>query len=249
MEQAPEKDIENKLYNYLKENQGKAFTIGALKKKFEAFTIDPLIREYYSKNFLTILKKMRDNGKIKLTQHEGKTHYFIPEIFKSAQDKGVTQHFAPKIFISAETYKKRIKKKYCKQCKKEVIVRYKFQKGDHSLFFPTLASLTQKSIEARKNTGWFCPNCGERVEVLYKKVKIIIFLSGVILLAILMIAGLMIAGELQIYLFVYALILSVLLIIIAIRQLIRWILKKRGRKIFEKIKNQPKEYFDSYIRR
>lgn len=247
MEQAPEKDIENKLYNYLKENQGKAFTIGALRKKFEAFNIDPLIREYYSKNLLTILKKMRDNGKIKLTQHDGKTHYFIPEIFKSAQDKGETQYFAPKIFISAETYKKRIKKKYCKNCKKEVIPQYRRQKYFSIWGFAQL--LSPEAIDAHRNTGWFCPSCGERIEILYRKAKITIFLGGVILLAILMIAGLMIAGDLQIYLFVCALFLSMLLIFIAIRQLIRWILRKRGRKIFNKVKNQPKEYFDDYIRR
>lgn len=35
MEQTAERDIEDKLYNYLKKNQEKAFTVGALKKRLE----------------------------------------------------------------------------------------------------------------------------------------------------------------------------------------------------------------------
>ena len=80
MELAPEKKLEVLLHNYLKENKGKAYTIVALRKRFEAFILDPQIKEYSRENLLTILNKMRDNGKIKLTQREGKSYYFLLEI-------------------------------------------------------------------------------------------------------------------------------------------------------------------------
>lgn len=188
---------------------------------------------------------MRDSEKIHSIQHKGETHYFFPEVFKSTSN-----YFVPEIFISAETgTKKKVKKKYCKRCKKEVITRYKFQKELLKVHvFPTLAFLSQKSIEARRNTGWFCPDCGEKLNV-YKKVKIIAYLSCLSLISILIIVFLFARGEVQLYLFFVVLFLSCFLIIIVIRELIMGILKNRERKTFENIKNQPKEYFDNYIKK
>lgn len=259
MGQAPEKDFENKLYNYLKENQGKAFTVGALRKKFETFNIDPQIREYCSKNLLTILKNMRDNEKIKLIPHDGKTHYFIPEIYDSTQYESNKTHFiVPENFISAEPERKKIKKKYCKNCKKEVISEYRrplIKRGKYYFFFTTYLYFTlrnrfsKEGIEARQNTGWFCPDCNERLAVLYKKVKIIAYLSCAILTCFLMTSTFFTRGELQTSLFVLAIFFFVITILITIWQVIRWILKKSGRKVFKKMKNQPKEYFDDYVGR
>ncbi len=222
------------------------FTIGAIRKRIEAFNIDPQIREYSSNNLLTIIKKMRDIGKIKLTQHEGKTHYFIPEIYNTAQDKGEAQYFTPEVFISAETHRKKVKKEYCKRCKKEVILMYR--KTDYSkwrlifsLIFSSLYS--EEAIAAHQNTGWFCPSCGNRIAVLYKDLKIIIFLSGAILWPILMIFGSITENS---DIILGALILSPVIIIIAIRQLISWILNRRAKKIFDKLQDLPNESLKVY---
>lgn len=269
MELAPEKKLEDMLNSYLKENQGKAFTIEALRKRFEAFTLDPQIREYSKENLLTVLNKMRDNGKIKLTQHEGKTYYFIPEIYDSTQYELDKTHFiVPEKFISAELgKKKKVKKKYCKNCKKEVILEYRRPEiipgRDHkvrhrlSFWFDWFESLrytlrhrfSKMGIEARRNTGWFCPVCNERLAVLYREVKIITYLSFVILTGFLITSTIFTGGELQTILFALAIFFSVMTILITVRQLIRVILKKRGRKILDKMKDKPKEYLDRYMKK
>ena len=169
-----EEAFEDKVYNYLLENQGKAFTIVAIRKKVEAFNIDPQIREYSGSNLLTILKKMRDKGKIKLIQHDGKIHYFVPEIYNSAQGKGETQYFTPEVFISAETLMRKVKKKYCKRCEKEVTAIYRkvHYPLSKKIFNFIMDTETQKSINASQNTGWFCPSCGNRLgSILAKRDK------------------------------------------------------------------------------
>ena len=246
MEEPLEKELEDMLHNYLKENQGKAFTIVALRKRIEVFTLDPQIKEYIGKNLLTILNKMKDNGKIKLTQHEGRSYYFIPEIFKSTQDDVTTQCFAPEIFISAETDTKKIKRKFCKRCKKEVILQKRIREQKVYLF---TSSLDPRNIEARRNTGWFCPNCGERLATLYWKVQIIAHLSCAILTGFFITSTFFARGELQMSMFVLAIFFSVITIILTIRQLKKIILKKSGSKIFDKLKDKSKESLDRYVKK
>jgi len=163
-----EEDFEDMVYNFLLENQGKAFTIVAIRKSVESINIDPHISEYSGSNLLTILKKMRDKGKIKLIQHDGKIYYFVPEIYNSAQGKGETQYFTPEVFISAETLMRKVKKKYCKRCEKEVTSMYRnahypwIKKISHAIF-NFGGGESNQHFEARQNTGWFCPSCGNRI--------------------------------------------------------------------------------------
>lgn len=246
MELAPEKKLEDMLHNYLKENQGKAFTIVALRKRFETFTLDPQTKEYSRKNLQIILNNMRDNGKIKLTQREGKSYFFVPEIFKSTQDETKTQSFVPEKFISAETDRKKIKKKYCKRCKKEVILQKR--KSEQKVYLFT-STFDPRNIEARRNTGWFCPDCGEKLAELDRKVKIIVYLSCVIFTGYLITSIFFTGGELQMSMFVLAIFFSVFTILITVQQMIKWVLKKTGRKIFNKLKDEPKEYFDRYMKK
>ncbi len=235
-----EEDFEYLVINFFLENRGKAFTIGALRKRFEGFTIDSQIKEYSRYNLQTIIKKLSDSGKIKIIQHDMKTHYFLPEIFKSTQTEGKIQYFNPEVFISAEQATKKAKKRFCKNCKKEVVALHRYQKGQDSVWFPILASFTSKSIEARVNSGWFCPNCGERLNV-YKRAQIIGYLSCVILTGFLITSIYFTGGEVQWSMFTLAIFFSVATIFLTVRQLIKSILKRSGRKILEKMKDLPRE--------
>jgi len=238
--EATEKEFEDKVYNYLLENKKKAFTIVALRKRLEEIIVNSQKKEYGKINLLNVLNQMKINGKIRTTQHEGKLYYYISEIFKSSHGDVETYYMAPEIFISAKNTEEKVKKKYCKRCEKEVLVQLRSRKGHDSVLFPTLASLTQKSIEARANSGWFCPDCGERLKV-YNKAEIIGDLSCLSLIAILVIAGLFASEALQFMLYLLAIIFSFVLIFIMVKQLVMWILKKKDRKIIEKMKDLPKE--------
>ena len=191
--EALKREFEDIVYNYLKENKRQAFTIVALKKKLEEIIVDPQKKEYGKNNLQNVLKQMKNNRKIRSTQHEGKTHYFISEVFKSTQNDGETHYLVPEIFISAETVTKKVRKKYCKNCKKEVISQFRFRKGADPLFF--VQHLPQKSIEARANTGCFCPYCGQRLPRLSKKTIIIAWLSVLVLWGISIMYGFLLFQE------------------------------------------------------
>jgi len=238
--EASEKEFEDKIYNYLLENKKKAFTIVALRTRLVEILFDSQKKEYGKNNLQKVLNQMKINGKIRTTQHEGKLYYFISEIFKSSQGDGETYYMASEIFISAKTTEKKFKKKYCKRCNKEVIAQLRSQKGHDSVLYPTLASFTQKSIEARANSGWFCPDCGEKLKV-YKKAEILGYLSCLSLIIVLTAAGLFAGVEVQFSLYLLALIFSFVLISLMVRQLVMWILRKRGKKIIQKMKELPRE--------
>ena len=136
-------------------------------------------------------------------------------------------------------------------CKKEVIIQFKSQKGvkeGYRALFPILSSLTQKGIEARANTGWFCPNCGQKIPIL-KKTKIIAYMSCVILTGFLITSTLFTKGELQMNLFIWAIFFSVVTILITILQVARWISITSGRKTLKKLKDKPKESLDRYVKK
>ena len=100
MESIPEKNLEDKLYSYLEENQGKAFTIGALLERLEEIVLDPevrkhgkkknqiiLVRKYgrkniqiiYSNYIQIILEKLKDNDRIKSIPHQNLIYYWYPD--------------------------------------------------------------------------------------------------------------------------------------------------------------------------
>ena len=68
--------IEKTLFTYLKENQGSAFTLKALKGRIEGI-VDFLERKYCTKdNLKRILEKLVSTGDLQSNEHEGEIHYF-----------------------------------------------------------------------------------------------------------------------------------------------------------------------------
>ncbi|MFW9969511.1 MAG: hypothetical protein ACFFDF_04870 [Candidatus Odinarchaeota archaeon] len=65
-----------KLYDYLKNNQGAAYTVMALQTRLESFVNDPKEREFGNENLETILNKMRAVGTIRSVEKNDETHYF-----------------------------------------------------------------------------------------------------------------------------------------------------------------------------
>ncbi|MFW9942724.1 MAG: hypothetical protein ACFFFT_16930 [Candidatus Thorarchaeota archaeon] len=242
-----EKYFEEVLDKFLKENKGTAYTIRALEQILKKF-LRKLNKKERSSAILEILESFKNDEKIDAIQHNGELHYFNLEIFDYEQySLHKTHYIVPDKFISAGKRYKKIKIRYCKSCKKEVILHFKFRPQNISIWFPKLSTFSEKNIEARRNTGWFCPNCGERIATIFRRVKIVLYLMGVILLAGLLFVGSISRGDLQFYLYFGAIILSGLLVFEAVRQLIKTILKKRGRKIFEDLKGKPREYLDRYV--
>ncbi|MFX0135193.1 MAG: hypothetical protein ACFFDN_16235 [Candidatus Hodarchaeota archaeon] len=84
---AREKDMEEKLANFLKENQGSAFTIRALNNKLEDIINDTNELEIIKENFEEILNKMKSNGKIDTIEHNGENHYLIKKSEKAAPEQ------------------------------------------------------------------------------------------------------------------------------------------------------------------
>jgi hypothetical protein len=147
---------------------------------------------------------------------------------------------------------------------------YRYRRGSTSFWFPILASHSRESIEARRATGWFCPDCGMRVATLFKEVKIVVYIIGVILLAAswlifasslltgidVILPGITESGEyvwvpipLSIIMLVTAITLSVVIVYITLRHVILAILKRIDKKALEKKKDMPREYWDEYARR
>lgn len=69
---------EDLLYKYLKENK-KAYTFRALQKRLNNIISDndENVCKYGRKNLQKILNKMKSDGIINSTLHNGKDHYFI----------------------------------------------------------------------------------------------------------------------------------------------------------------------------
>ncbi|MFX1387795.1 MAG: hypothetical protein ACFE9M_11315 [Promethearchaeota archaeon] len=74
--------IRNKLENFLKENQGSAFTINAISNRLEEIIKDTIQLEYAKENLQEILNGMVSNGKINITEHSGESHYLIEKAEK-----------------------------------------------------------------------------------------------------------------------------------------------------------------------
>ena len=159
MKLLPEKNLNQMLYKYLKENRGKAYTIEALetilKKALHEFN-----KSDRSKTLLEILNLMKNNEIINSIENNGELHYFFFEIYDYDQYKlHKTQYFVPDTFISAGKGSKKIKIRFCKVCKKEVILERRKMEQKKYVF---TSYLDPRNIEARRNSGWFCPNCGRK---------------------------------------------------------------------------------------
>ncbi|NVM37250.1 MAG: hypothetical protein HWN81_16760 [Candidatus Lokiarchaeota archaeon] len=77
--------IEKIIYDYLRENRGKAYTIRALQTRLEnikferAFTRDLKERkDYYENELRRILEKLVSYGDLQYNKHDGEIHYFYP---------------------------------------------------------------------------------------------------------------------------------------------------------------------------
>jgi hypothetical protein len=154
--------FEELLYNYLKENKGTAFTIDALEEILKNFLRK--VKKNDRKNHIyQHLLSMKQLKKVDLVEHNGKLHYFYLKIFdyeKYRQNK--IYYLVPKHFISAGKGSNRIKTKYCKNCKKEVVLQHRYRPQNISIWFPTLSYYSDKNVEARRKTGWFCPMCNKK---------------------------------------------------------------------------------------
>ena len=66
-----------KIFNFLKDNKGKAFTVRALNIRVENILEELNEREYFRKNLQNILKGMISDGWIKSVQNGEEIHYFF----------------------------------------------------------------------------------------------------------------------------------------------------------------------------
>ena len=86
----PEKDefsldkaVKDKLGNFLRENQGSAFTFKAISNRLEQFIKDPDELAYAKRNLQEILDRMDLLGIIDIVKDSGETHYLIKKIKKT----------------------------------------------------------------------------------------------------------------------------------------------------------------------
>ena len=258
----PEKILEDALFNYLKENKGKAYTVSALEEILKKFL--PKINKKERINlFLKILNILKNNEKIDSIEHNGEPHYFYLQIFDYDQYKLHKTHYSePDTFISSGRRRNKIKIRYCKRCKKEVMLQFRERRFTYfedsldprkaAFWFDSALIWNEKYQDQLKNIGWFCPSCGERfTPKFFTTAKLILYLIGVILLVFLLLAGTFLSVDLQVKFNFYigALALSLFLIIVVIIDLILWILKKSGRKAFDKLKDLSKETLENYMKK
>jgi hypothetical protein len=154
--------LEEILYNYLKENKGIAFTIDAL-EQILAKNLRDIKKNDHKYVIYQLLVLMKENEKVDSLEHDGKLHYFFLKIFDYEKyRKHKTYYLVPERFISSGKGFNKIKTRYCKNCKKEVILSHRYRPQNISILFPTLSYHSDKNVEARRKTGWFCPNCNKK---------------------------------------------------------------------------------------
>ncbi|MFW9878710.1 MAG: hypothetical protein ACFFG0_36995 [Candidatus Thorarchaeota archaeon] len=82
-----EKNLEEKLSNFLKENRGLAFTIGDLNSKLKEIIKDSDKVDFAKENLQDILNKMKINGKIDIILSNERTYYIIKKSETIIQEK------------------------------------------------------------------------------------------------------------------------------------------------------------------
>jgi len=78
--------ILGKLFDFLKDNQGKAFTFKALNNRLEKFLEDSKEIDYCRENLQKILDELTSKGSIKSVQRGQETHYFFQETQQEDDD-------------------------------------------------------------------------------------------------------------------------------------------------------------------
>jgi len=81
------KNIENIVYNYLKENKGSALTVSALGVRLENSVITHNERKYIRENLRMILNNLITNGKIDSTLRNEKLHYFVADVYQKKAEE------------------------------------------------------------------------------------------------------------------------------------------------------------------
>ncbi|MFW9970606.1 MAG: hypothetical protein ACFFDF_10420 [Candidatus Odinarchaeota archaeon] len=82
-----ELELEVKIRNILKENQGIAFTIGDLNNQLEEIIEDNDKLEFAKENLLMVLNVMKEDGKIDTIMSDNETHYIFKKPEKIVQEK------------------------------------------------------------------------------------------------------------------------------------------------------------------
>jgi len=76
------KNIENIVYNYLKENKGSALTVSALGVRLENSVKTYNEIKYIRENLRMILNNLITSGKIDSTLHHEELHYFVADVYQ-----------------------------------------------------------------------------------------------------------------------------------------------------------------------
>lgn len=170
-----EETYETELFTFLKNNIGNAFSVRALKTILSKI-LKEIDKKERSNVVLEILENMKKKQLVDSIAHNGEPHYYYLKIFNQEKYRLHKTHYVvPETFISGGKGTKKVKLKYCKNCKKEVILEYRKRKQTTSKsidvpiledvvdFFSFLSIFSLENRLARKNTGWFCPNCGNKI--------------------------------------------------------------------------------------
>ena len=83
----PMKNIENIVYNYLKENKGSALTVSALGVRLENSVKTYNERKYIRENLRMILNNLITSGKIDSTLHHEELHYFVADVYQKKAEE------------------------------------------------------------------------------------------------------------------------------------------------------------------
>ncbi|MHA2390660.1 MAG: hypothetical protein ACXAEX_01720 [Promethearchaeota archaeon] len=85
---AQEQEIENRIYDFLLDNQGSAFNLKALMNRLEEIVVKPEDIDLMKENLQQILDKMINKGLINLVYHDGEDHYLVKEEKPETPERG-----------------------------------------------------------------------------------------------------------------------------------------------------------------
>jgi DNA-directed RNA polymerase subunit RPC12/RpoP len=113
------KNIENIVYNYLKENKGSTLTVSALGVRLENSVKTYNERKYIRENLRMILNNLITSGKIDSTLHHEELHYFVADV-----DQKKAEELEPIPSIPEKIEEKPIKT--CPHCGQKIPLESKF---------------------------------------------------------------------------------------------------------------------------
>ena len=112
-------NIENIVYNYLKENKGSALTVSALGVRLENSVKTHNERKYIRENLRMILNNLITSRKIDSTLHNEELHYFVADVYQKKAEE-----LEPIPSIPEKREEKPIKT--CPHCGQQIPLNYKF---------------------------------------------------------------------------------------------------------------------------